>query len=73
MKPTTSVNTEPFTCILRQFNITANMSIKPVTPLLFQTALFKNTHFNVFSKTAKDVNTKNTSKEEKIKEKSRYP
>ena len=49
------------------------MSIKPVTPLLFQTALFKNTHFNVFSKTAKNVNTKNTSKEEKIKEKSRYP
>ena len=68
MKPTTSVNTEPFTCILRHFNITANMSIKPVTPLLFQTALLKNTHFNVFSKTAK-----NASKEKKIKEKSRYP
>ena len=73
MKPTISVNTVPFTCILRHFNITADMSIKPVTPLLFQTALFKNTHFNVFSKTAKNVNTKNTSKEEKIKEKSRYP
>ena len=71
MKPTTSVNTGPFTSILRHFDITANTNIKPVTSILFQSTLFKNTHFNAFSKisigTQKKETLKTVAKKKRLK------
>ena len=71
MKPTTSVNAGPFTSILRHFDLTANTSIKPVTSLLFQTTIFKNTHLNVFSEisigTQKMETLKTVAKKKRLK------
>ena len=71
MKPTTSVNTGPFTSILRHFDIAANTNIKAVTSLLFQSTIFKNTHFNAFSKistgTQKMETLKTVAKKKRLK------